>query len=72
MTNKPKDTTPFLIEKFNLPAIVFFRYMSLINSIPKDWKYKLRQEIQNVHMESNLPKRIRIEHMSINLFTLIL
>ena len=33
--------------------------MSLINSIPKDWKYKLRHEIQNVHMESNLLKQIR-------------
>ena len=27
-----------LQEKFNLPATEFFRYMSLINSIPKDWK----------------------------------
>ena len=33
--------------------------MSLINSIPKDWKYKLRHEIQNDPMESNLLKQIR-------------
>ena len=32
--------------------------MSLINSIQKDWKYKLRHEIKNVHMESNLLKQI--------------
>ena len=37
----------------------FLRYMSLINSIPKDWKYKLRHEIQIVPMESNLLKQIR-------------
>ena len=48
-----------LQEKFNLPATEFLRYMSLINSIPKDWKYKLRQEIQNVHRRSNLLKQIR-------------
>ena len=28
--------------------------MSLINSIPKEWKYKLRQDIQNDPMESSL------------------
>ena len=39
----------------------FLGYMSLINNIPKDWKYKLRQEIQNDHMESNLLKQIRNE-----------
>ena len=33
--------------------------MSLINSIPKDWKYKLRHEIQNVPMESNVLKQTR-------------
>ena len=33
--------------------------MSLINSILKDWKYKLRQEIQTVHVESNLLKLLR-------------
>ena len=33
--------------------------MSLINSIPKDWKYKLKHEIQIVPMESNLLKQIR-------------
>ena len=61
MTNKTKDTTLFykLQEKFNLPATEFLRYMSLINSIPKDWKYKLRHEIQIVPMESNLLKQIR-------------
>ena len=47
-----------LQEKFNLPAREFLRYMSLINSIPKDWKYKLRHGIQNVHTESNLLKQI--------------
>ena len=48
-----------LQEKFNLPATEFLRYMSLINSIPKDWKYKLKHEIQIVPMESNLLKQIR-------------
>ena len=61
MNNKTKDTTPFVNSKrssiFQLPR--FLRYRSLINSIPKDWKYKLRHEIQNVPMESNLLKQIR-------------
>ena len=48
-----------LQEKFNLPATEFLRYMSLINSIPKDWKYKLKHEIQIVPIESNFPKQIR-------------
>ena len=48
-----------LQEKFNLPATEFLRYMSLINSIPKDWKYKLKHEIQIVPTESNLLKQIR-------------
>ena len=34
-----------LQQKFNLPATKFLRYMSLINSIQKDWKYKLKHEI---------------------------
>ena len=61
MTNKTKDTTLFykLQEKFNLPATEFLRYMSLINSIPKDWKYKLKHEIQIVPIESNFLKQIR-------------
>ena len=33
--------------------------MSLVNSIQKDWKYKLRHEIQYVAMESNLLEQIR-------------
>ena len=33
--------------------------MSLVNSIQKDWKYKLRLEIQYVAMESNLLEQIR-------------
>ena len=33
--------------------------MSLINSILKDWKYKLKHEIQIVPVESNLLKQIR-------------
>ena len=48
-----------LQEKFNLPATEFLRYMSLINSIPKDWKYKLKHEVQIVPTESNLLKQIR-------------
>ena len=43
-----------LPENFNLPATEFLRYMSLINSIPEDWKYKLKHEIQIVPLESNL------------------
>ena len=33
--------------------------MSLINNVPKDWKYKLKHGIQIVPMESNLLKQIR-------------
>ena len=75
MTNKTKDTTPFITYKRSsiYRLLIFLRYMSLINSIPKDRKYKLKQEIQHVHMESYLLKQIKkIKHMSINLFTIIL
>ena len=56
-----------LQEKFNLPATEFLRYMSLINSIPKDWKYKLKHEIKIVPTESNLLKQIR-NHTHVNKF----
>ena len=48
-----------LQEKFNLLATEFLRYMGLINNITKDWKYKLKHEIQIVPMESSLLKQIK-------------
>ena len=39
-----------LQEIFNVQATKFLRFMSHINRIPKDWKYKLKQGNQDVPM----------------------
>ena len=45
--------------KFGLPSSDYLRYLSLINSIPKDWKRKLSQENSNIPVETKLLEQLK-------------
>ena len=44
--------------KFWLPSSDYLRYLSLINSIPKDWKRKLNQENSNISVETKILEQL--------------
>ena len=37
-----------LREKYNLASAEFLRYINILNSIPKEWKWKIRHENKNI------------------------
>lgn len=44
---------------FDLPSSDYLRYLSLINSIPKDWKRKLIHETSNVPAETKILDQLK-------------
>ena len=43
-----------LQDNYNLPNTDYLRYLSPVNSIPKDWKSKLRRENSNIPTETKI------------------
>ena len=44
---------------FNLPNTDYLKYLSLINSIPKDWKRKLNHENLNIPADTKILDQLK-------------
>ena len=48
-----------LQDNYNLPNTDYLRYLSLVNSIAKDWKSKLRRENSNIPTETKILSQLK-------------